>query len=67
MRVLLGFYVNYARIIKAHSLINKIIFKRQKGINSLSKILTNHKQCCFFGDFLPSNSVKLENVGPTFF
>ena len=65
MRGLLSFCVNYARITKVYSLINKITLNFKKGINSLSKMRTNHNQC-FFGDFLPSNIVKLENVGPTF-
>ena len=46
-RGLLRFCVIYARIIKVYSLINKILFKCQKGINSL-KICTNHSQCFIY-------------------
>ena len=51
----------YARIIKVYSLVTKIIFKRQIGINSISR------RSMIFSDFPPSNIVKLENVGPTLF
>ena len=48
-----------------HSLINKITFKQQKGINSLSEMNTTHNQFVF-SDFPPSDTVKCKNVGPTF-
>ena len=37
----------------------------KKGIISLSKMQTTHNQCPF-SDFPQSNTVKLENVDPTF-
>ena len=52
-----GLCKKYASIIKVHSLINKITFKQQIGINSFSK------RSMIFGDFPPSNIVKLGNVG----
>ena len=57
MSGLLTFCVNFAGIIKVYSLINKITLKQQISINSL------HKRSMIFGDFPPSNIVKLENVG----
>ena len=65
MRILLSFWANYAEFIKRHSLINKITSKCQKVINALSKMCIEHNQR-FFSNFPPNNTVKLENVGPTF-
>ena len=48
----------YATIIKVHSLVNKITFKRQIGINLISK------RSMIFSDFPISNIVKLENCRP---
>ena len=55
MRGLLSFCVKYAIFIKVNSLMKNITFKHQKGINSLSKMCTNHNQC-LFSDFPPSNT-----------
>ena len=45
------------RIIKVQSLVNRITFKQQVGINSISK------RSLIFSEFHPSDIAKLENVG----
>lgn len=44
---------------KVHSLINKITFKKQIGINSICQ------RSMIFSDSPPSNNVKLKNISPT--
>ena len=66
MRGLLSFCVNYARILKVPSLINKITLKRKKGILiSIPKIMHKPKSMNFSGPS-PGDTVKFENIGPTF-